>query len=495
MTSKQFAVFLKITAIVLFTGFLTGAHACDTWVALPDATADHSVILGKNSDRPPMECQPLVQVPHQRHAAGEMVKCTYIEIPQVAETYEHIGSKIWWIFGYEHGMNEYGVAIGNEGEFSKEPMPKVGGLLGMDLVRLGLERGKTAYEAMHVMIDLLEQYGQGGYCEYEGEWGKSTYHNSFILADPQEAWVLETAGKYWVAKRVTHGVYSISNIYSIERNWDEAHPRLVEHAVEMGWTKSPKDFDFARDYGNYWGKNSADPGNSQLRRNATMVCLRTDFAQVTPASMMRISRSHNEGTVAEPRWGAAETFWMTPCLHDNAHAGYHTAASVVAQLRAEMPPLLRQVYWASFSNPCCNVFKPFYLHGPTLPASYAVGTSTYSGDSPWWWANRVKLLCDLNYSALAPTVRGVFDQTERWEMDRQATTEAEALRQIKAGNEADAVTLLQQFINENCERVEKEYLMLNEILPATLKTVGIEYVFIDYMKDWTSRKSVPLPLP
>jgi hypothetical protein len=106
----------------------------------------------------------------------------------------------------------------------------------------------------------------------------------------------------------------------------------------------------------------------------------------------------------------------------------------------------------------------------------------------------VKLLCDLNYSALAPTVRGVFDQTERWEMDRQATVEAEALRQVKAGNEADAIRILQRFMNENCERVEKEYRMLNEVLPSTLKTVGIEYVFADYMKGWTSTKDVPLPL-
>ena len=64
----------------------------------------------------------------------------------------------------------------------------------MDLLRLGLERGKTAYEAMHVMIDLLEEYGQSGDCEHAGEWGKANYHNSYILADPQEAWVLETAG-------------------------------------------------------------------------------------------------------------------------------------------------------------------------------------------------------------------------------------------------------------------------------------------------------------
>jgi len=492
MMSKRFA--FSAVAFASAVCFVATARPCDTWVAMRDATADHSVILAKNSDRPPMEAQPLVQVPHQKHQAGEKVRCTYIEIPQVAETYEHIGSKIWWAFGYEHGMNEHGVAIGNEAVFSKEPVQWGDGLLGMDLVRLGLERGKTAYEAMHVMIELLEKYGQSGDCEHPGEWGKANYHNSFIIADPQEAWVLETAGKYWAAKSIKNGVYSISNIYSIERDWDEAHPKLVEHAVEMGWTKSAKDFNFARDYGDYWGKDSKNPGAMQIRRSMTLTCLRKDFAQVTPASMIEISRNHLEGTFVAPRWSAAETFWPTPCMHDNPHSPYHTAASVVAHLRAEMPPLLHAVYWASFSNPCCNVFKPFYLHGPTLPSTYALGSSTYAGDSPWWWANRVKLLCDLNYSALAPAVRGTFDRTEHWEMDRQAAVEAEALRQIKAGNEADAVRLLQQFTSDNCARIEKEYRMLNDVLPSTLKTVGIEFVFEDYLKAWTLTKGVPLPV-
>jgi secernin len=466
---------------------------CDVFVALHDATADHSVLLGKNSDRPPMEAQPLVQTPRRTHAPGEQVKCTYIEIPQVANTYEHFGSKLWWAFGYEHGMNEHGVAIGNTAVFSKEPMQWGNGLLGMDLLRLGLERGKTAYEAMHLIIDLLGKYGQCGDCERPGEWGKANYHNSYILADPHEAWVLETAGKYWAAKRVRHGVYSISNIYSIENDWDEAHPRLAQHAVEMGWARSASDFNMARDYGDYWTAKSKNAGAMQIRRNMTMSCLMQDFRHATPASMMRISRNHMEGTIATPRWGATETFWPTPCMHDNAHSPYTTAASFVIHLRAEMPSLLRQVYWASFSSPCCNVFKPFYLGAHTVPGSYATGTSTYAADSPWWWAKRVKLLCDLNYRVLQPAVRATFDATERWQMGRQAPVEAEALREIKAGRKPAALKLLQQFSNENCERVAKEYKMLQATLPRMLETAGVEYLYRDYLKDWSSKKGVPLP--
>jgi dipeptidase len=441
-----------------------------------------------------MEAQNLVHFPRREYGTGTEVQCTYIRIPQAGVTYEHIGSKIWWAFGYEHGMNEYGVAIGNEAVWSKEPYQWGDGLLGMDLLRLGLERGRTAYEAMHVIIELLETYGQSGDCEYEGEWGKANYHNSFILADPKEAWVLETAGRYWVSKRVKQGVYSISNIYSIESEWDEAHPQLVEHAIKMGWTRSSDEFNFSRDYGDYWGKDSKNPGGMQIRRNMTLSCLKRDFGKISPASMMKINRSHLEGTVAEPRWGASETFWATPCMHDSVRSGYHSAASIVAHLRAEKPPLLRQVYWASFSNPCSNVFKPFYMHGPKAPANYALGTSAYSDDSPWWWANRVKLLNDLNYRALSPTVRATFDRTEEWVMLRQKRYEAEAQQLIASGDTTSAVDTLQKFVDGNCERIEREYRMLNQTLPQILETVGEDYLFTDYVREWTTKNGVPLPL-
>jgi hypothetical protein len=88
----------------------------------------------------------------------------------------------------------------------------------------------------------------------------------------------------------------------------------------------------------------------------------------------------------------------------------------------------------------------------------------------------------------------VFDQTERWELDRQAAVEGKAVREVKSGRGADAVALLQKFIDENCRRVEREYRTLNETLPDTLSTAGVNYLYTDYLKEWTSPKGVPLPL-
>ena len=170
---------------------------CDTLVATGEATADGTVILAKNSDREPNEAQALTHVPRAKHAAGATIQCTYIDIPQVPETYEVLLSRPFWMWGCEMGANERGVAIGNEAVFTKEPYNKEAGLTGMDLIRLALERADTARGALDIITGLLDAHGQGGNGGFQH---KLYYHNSFIIADPGDAWVLETAGRLWAAE-------------------------------------------------------------------------------------------------------------------------------------------------------------------------------------------------------------------------------------------------------------------------------------------------------
>ncbi|XP_027628709.1 secernin-3 isoform X2 [Tupaia chinensis] len=175
--------------------------SCDTFVALPPATVGNRIIFGKNSDRLCDEVQEVVYFPAAVHDnLGERLKCTYIEIDQVPETHAVVLSRPAWLWGAEMGANEHGVCIGNEAVWGRVEVCNEEALLGMDLVRLGLERADTAEKALDVIVDLLEKYGQGGNCT-EGEMLFS-YHNSFLIADRQEAWVLETAGKYWAAEKV-----------------------------------------------------------------------------------------------------------------------------------------------------------------------------------------------------------------------------------------------------------------------------------------------------
>ena len=153
---------------------------CDTLVALGNSTTDASVIFGKNSDRPNDEVQLITYNPRTSYSTREVLKCTHISIPQVSETNAVLLSQPWWMWGAEMGANEFGVVIGNEAVYTREPIKEIG-LLGMDLLRLGLERGKSARKSLDIIINLLEKYGQGGGCTYNDPgW---MYHNSFIIAD------------------------------------------------------------------------------------------------------------------------------------------------------------------------------------------------------------------------------------------------------------------------------------------------------------------------
>lgn len=255
---------------------------CDTFVALPDTTVNGDLIFGKNSDRPQDETQRVVTFPAQTYPPSTSLQCTYLTIPQVSHTWAVILSQPDWMWGAEMGANEKGVVIGNEAVWTTQPLQATG-LLGMDLVRLGLERGETADQALEVMISLLETYGQGGNC---GEDFSFNYHNSFLIADPTHAWVLETAGKYWVAEKVMTGTRSISNGLTIRNRGDLCHRDLMAEAISQGLCASEADFDFAQAFAE-GGVGSLSP-NSRAGR-VQQLCQRDEgtFSVDTAKQILR----------------------------------------------------------------------------------------------------------------------------------------------------------------------------------------------------------------
>lgn len=255
---------------------------CDTFVALPDVTLGGELIFGKNSDRPRGEVQDVVAVPMQQHTAGDTVQCTYLEIHQARQTFAVVLSKPRWMWGAEMGANEHGVVIGNEAVWTTEPCAETG-LLGMDLVRLGLERGATACEALHWIVDLMEKYGQGGNC---AEHFAFNYHNSYLIADSDEAWVLETAGRYWVAEKITNGTYSISNSLSIHGKGDLRHAALDRFPEMATQATDEREFDFAHLFSGQSG-GALSPLSREGR--VRQLCQRNegDFTVETAKSILR----------------------------------------------------------------------------------------------------------------------------------------------------------------------------------------------------------------
>lgn len=346
--------------------------SCDTLVVLGPHTRDGHTLFAKNSDRPPDECQPLFQAPRLAHPPGATVRCQYVEIPQVEQTFAVLGSRPWWLWGFEHGVNECRVAIGNEALHTRDEVAATG-LLGMDLVRLGLERGATAAGALRVIVELLERHGQGGSATHGGD---RRYHNSFIIAGPAEAWVLETSARHWVARRVRERA-AISNCATIGADWDEASPGLEAHARERDWWTAPpgRRLDFRAAF--------EDPG-PRFRAEARLAesCrFLASPARPSVASLMRHLRSHDEGApVPTPGRAADDPRGWSVCMHPGPGVSA-TAASIVASLPPDGAGPME--IWCSQASPCTGVFLPLGIRAP-LPAPLAAGGGIPDPVSSWW---------------------------------------------------------------------------------------------------------------
>ncbi len=281
---------------------------CDTLAATGAATTTGTTIFAKNSDRERNEAQFLDLQPRRQYGRGAVLRTTYIAIPQAETTHAVLLSRPFWIWGAEMGANEHGVVIGNEAVHPRQKPQRREALLGMDLLRLGLERGTTAAEAVDTITSLLEAHGQGGSC---GHLGRRYYDNSFIVADAEEAFVLETVGRHWAVRRID-GAGAISNTYSIGSDMTSCSAGLRDFARAEGWWDGAGDFDFADVV-----TNSANPGLPVARdryRRSTERLARV-AGGIDAAAMMAILRDHGaDGERGD--WHPQDIRGGTICMHD-----------------------------------------------------------------------------------------------------------------------------------------------------------------------------------
>jgi secernin len=373
---------------------------CDTLIATKLATSNGIAIFGKNSDRPPNEAQHIVYFPAVNYAANSRVKCTYIEIPQAEKTYAVLLSKPYWMWGAEMGVNEHGLVIGNEAVYSKIPANKEPALLGMDMLRIALERAVTPREAVQVIVDLLDQFGQGGNCVAEGE-APVYYHNSFIIANADDAWVLETVDKQWAARQIKD-VYSISNCLTLGNQWDMASPKLVDLAVQKGFSKSAAQFDYAKDYSDFLVTTFA---KGRTRRATTTSLLEQQKGTFNVQSMMGTLRHHDDEHF-DPQ--SANLMSVDVCMH----AGFgpihisQSTASMVVYLDGDSPI----IFATGTSAPCTSIFKPMWV-GASIPLG-PVPTSQADSASLFWSHERLHRSTLLNYPERIKTYAADRDELE-----------------------------------------------------------------------------------
>lgn len=189
-------IFITLT---LFIGFLPFAFSCTNFLVTKGASVNGSTMISYNADSHTLYGE-LYHYPAATYAPGTMRKITdwdtgkpLGEIPEAPETYNVVGN-----------VNEYQVAIGETTYGGREELVDTSAIIDYgSLIYIALQRSKTAREAIKVMTTLVAKYG---YCS-EGE--------SFSIADPNEAWILEMIGKgpnntgaVWVARLIPDGYVS-----------------------------------------------------------------------------------------------------------------------------------------------------------------------------------------------------------------------------------------------------------------------------------------------
>jgi hypothetical protein len=368
------------------------------------------MVFAKNSDRPVGEVQ--LAVPFgRRPTAGCTLRTQYLSIGDMG-AHAALLSCPTWLWGAEHGVNEFGVAVGNERVSTVHQTAQARpALIGMDMVRLALERSRDAEEALAVLIDLLTTYGQGGIADAAHN---ESYDSSFLMADAGTAFVLDTSGTTYAAAPFPGGT-AISNRLAVGSGWTQASPDLGPG----------DDFDRFRDL-------EAPTASADARLAASRSFLDTQRAAtpgLTPAATAAHLRDHGDGPWGAPgstgpahpppsgqpadgrRGGgpppAAGAPKTSVCMHVPQRSV--TAASLIAVLPPDLGAGAPLRAYVALGSPCVSIYVPAFV--ATMAGSLPFVPFELSNEAMWQAADALRERVDADPDALEP-IREVLGPVE-----------------------------------------------------------------------------------
>ncbi|MEM8899469.1 MAG: C69 family dipeptidase [Bacteroidota bacterium] len=404
----------------------------DIFVAPPLATKNGSMILGKNSDREPNEAQTILRIPAKVHKAS-LAHTTFTTVPQVSETYEMILCKPFNIWGAEMGVNEHQLAVANTQVYTKVGISKDNKeLTGPDLVRLALERCTRSFEALELLIELIETYGQDAYDGYERK--SEFHHNSFVMADPEEAYLLETAGREWVAVKLWD-FYSVANALSVETEYDYSSKNLISYAKKQGWYNANSPFNFKKVYTDRILTYSSRSFERNRLAQELMEGKKKNFT--IEQGMDFLSSISESAEIFEPRLHGKRSISMYASGWDAPH---QTNGSMVVELHAGKVPT---IWMTATSSPDISIFKPFFFPGRSIMEGEWHIPSAKADDSLWWSHERLHRLTQRYY--------GHFHEYLATEKSQLQQAVLEHVDSISPGqmNSAELDKLSYYFINQH----------------------------------------------
>lgn len=465
------------------------ASACTNLIVGKKASADGSVICTYSADDYGMFIN-LCHFPAGKHAKGEMRKIYdwdtnkyHGEIPEAPETYNVIGN-----------INEYQVTIGETTFGGRHEMTDSTGIIDYGtLIYLGLQRSKTARQAITVMTTLAETYG---YCS-EGE--------SFTICDPNEAWIMEMVGCgagskecAWVAVRIPDDAISAHANQSRIRKFNMKDKdnviyskNVVKYARKQGWFSGrDADFSFAdaycpADFGarrfcearvwsffNRYSDHMAKylPYAEGKQKNAEPMPL-----WIVPNKKLSVHdvemamRDHYEGTPFALDSDIGGGIWQMPYrptplsfkvdgksyFNERPISTQQSAFSYVSQMRSWLPRQIGGVLW--FANDDGNMapFTPVYCSATKAPRCYNTPGAdglNFSLDNAFWVCNWVSNMVYPRYSLMFPSLEAVRDSLDNSYFAAQKAVEDKAAALYRE-NPGNAVKYLTEYTSTTAEQM------------------------------------------
>lgn len=471
------------------------ADACTSLIAAKGATADGSVMVTYAADSHNLYGE-LYNQPAADHPAGTMRKIVEWdtgkplgEIPEVPHTYATIGN-----------MNEHGLAIAESTWGGREELAGTGIIDYGSLIYVTLQRAKTAREAIKVMTNLVKDYGYAS----SGE--------SFSIADPDEAWVMELIGKgkadkgaVWVARRVPDGHISghanhprIHKFPLKDKTGETIYsPDVIKFARSQGYFNGKdEDFDFSKAYGvtdfgalrgcdaRVWayfnkfskGMDAYLPWIDRAEGEPMPLWVKPD-SLLTASDMKWMMRDHFEGTVLDMtndigagpfdspyRWRPmGYTVDGVEYTHERAIATQQTGFSFVADMNAARHDAMRGILWFGVDDANTCVYVPVFNSTDIVPPSLDGATAdlyNLSWESMFWVNNYVANQAYNRYSQMIPDIRNVQGRLEgKAEADVESAAEA-----LAGADYAAAQNALRELTLATAATVTSDYKNLGDYL-------------------------------
>ena len=458
--------------LLLFVAlFALAASACTNLLVGKKASKNGEAYLTYSADSYGMYGR-LLHYPAGKHAPGTMRRIVdgdthkYLgEIPEAPVTYNVVGN-----------INEYQVAITETtfgGRHELAPKDPMGGIDYVSLMALGLQRAKTAREAIKVMTDLVARYGYSS----EGE--------SFSIADPNEVWIMEMIGKgdekkgaVWVAVRIPDDCISAHANQSRIHKFDLKDKKNVMYAKDV--------IKFARQKGYFNGKDAdfsfsdayspADFGSQRFcdarawslfnhfvdgmdkyvdfvdgKHIGTSEVMPLYFKPKAPlelSDVMRAMRDHYEdtpfditnnagaGTNGAPYRPSPLTWEYKGKKYFNERpvSTHQASFVVVAQLRGNLPNAVGGVLWFANDEANTTPFVPIYCSLTKVPECFDDATAndhTFSWKSAFWLCNWVSNMVYPRYEQLFPTVERRRESMEKYMTVALKSADASLLLTLK----------------------------------------------------------------